>query len=180
MRKINCTNSCDQRYYPTICILIDKLLTQIFNNATETIHWISLLNGTVEVNYCSQLLVEYMLLKTMPRPYTACRHTKYTHIIPYSGKLSWDKTFVFLVNFLFHGENFRGVYMWSRGAIYINIAMNHEDCRRKESYSIYTNDRGCHVYKDVWEAALGQLLPCQREPGNIHDPRIDNREDRLQ
>ena len=39
-----------------------------------------------------------------------------------------------------------------------------------ESYSIHTSVRGYHVYKDVWEAALGQLLPCQREPGNIHDP----------
>ena len=37
-------------------------------------------------------------------------------------------------------------------------------------YSIHTNARGYHVYKDIWEAALGQLLPCQREPGNIHDP----------
>jgi len=55
-------------------------VSQIFNNATETIHWISLLNGTVEVNYCSQLLVEYTLLK-MHRPYTACRHTKCVHII---------------------------------------------------------------------------------------------------
>jgi len=41
-----------------------------------------------------------------------------------------------------------------------------------ESYSIHTSVRGYHVYKDVWEAALGQLLPCQRKPGtcNIHDP----------
>ena len=43
-------------------------------------------------------------------------------------------------------------------------------CRRMESYSIHTSVRGYHAYKDVWEAALGQLLPCQREPGNIHDP----------
>ena len=51
-----------------------------------------------------------------------------------------------------------------------NIATNHKDCRRMESYSIHTSVRGYHVYKDVWEAALSQLLPCQREPGNIHDP----------
>ena len=50
-----------------------------------------------------------------------------------------------------------------------NIA-THKDCRRMESYSIHTSVRGYHVYKDVWEAALGQLLPCQREPGNTHDP----------
>ena len=39
-----------------------------------------------------------------------------------------------------------------------------------ESYSIHTSVRGYHVYKDVWEAAIGQRLPCQREPGNIRDP----------
>jgi len=49
-------------------------------------------------------------------------------------------------------------------------ATNHKDCRRMESYNIHTSNRGYHVHKDVWEAALGQLLPCQREPGNIHDP----------
>ena len=59
--------------------------------------------------------------------------------------------------------------MWSRGAIF-NIATNHKYCRRMESYSIHTSGRGYHVYKDVWEAALGQLLPYQREPGSIHDP----------
>ena len=51
----------------------------------------------------------------------------------------------------------------------INIATNHKDCRRMESYSIHTSVRGYHFYKDVWEAALGQLLHCQREPGDIHD-----------
>jgi len=53
-----------------------------------------------------------------------------------------------------------------------------------ESYSINTSVRGYHVYKDVWEAALGQLLPCHREPGNIHDSYavavVETGEDRLQ
>jgi len=35
---------------------------------------------------------------------------------------------------------------------------------------MHTSIRSYHIYKDVWEAALGQQLPCQREPGNIHDP----------
>ena len=30
--------------------------------------------------------------------------------------------------------------------------------------------RGYHVYKDVWSAALGELLSCQREPTNTRDP----------
>ena len=30
--------------------------------------------------------------------------------------------------------------------------------------------RGYHVYKDVWSAALGEQLSCQREPTNTSDP----------
>ena len=30
--------------------------------------------------------------------------------------------------------------------------------------------RGYHVYKDVWSAALGEQLSCQREPTNTRDP----------
>jgi len=37
----------------------------------------------------------------------------------------------------------------------LNIATNHKDCRRMESYSIHTSVRGYQVYRDVWEAALG-------------------------
>ena len=31
-------------------------------------------------------------------------------------------------------------------------------------------DLGYHVYVSVWEGADGQILPCQREEDNIHDP----------
>ena len=30
--------------------------------------------------------------------------------------------------------------------------------------------RGYHVYKDIWSAAVRQLLPCKQERGNPHDP----------
>ena len=26
------------------------------------------------------------------------------------------------------------------------------------------------MYKKVWDAAIGQVLPCYQERGNIHDP----------
>ena len=39
-----------------------------------------------------------------------------------------------------------------------------------ESYEVPTVDRGYHVYMAVWEAAVGQILPCKREGGNFHDP----------
>ena len=30
--------------------------------------------------------------------------------------------------------------------------------------------RGYHIYKDIWEANVGEELPCQRESGNRADP----------
>ena len=39
-----------------------------------------------------------------------------------------------------------------------------------ESYEVVPVDRGYHVYVAVWEAAVGQILPCKQEGSNIHDP----------
>ena len=30
--------------------------------------------------------------------------------------------------------------------------------------------RGYHVYQGIWDADLGEQLPCQREPMNSKDP----------
>ena len=38
-----------------------------------------------------------------------------------------------------------------------------------ESYEVATVDRGYHVYVKVWEATVGQILPCEREGGNVHE-----------
>ena len=38
------------------------------------------------------------------------------------------------------------------------------------SYVVETVVRGYHVYKDIWNASIGQILSCQRERGNVHDP----------
>ena len=37
-------------------------------------------------------------------------------------------------------------------------------------FSVSSMVRGYHVYQDEWEAVLGEVLSCQREPGNRHDP----------
>ena len=29
--------------------------------------------------------------------------------------------------------------------------------------------RGYHVYKDIWDAAIGEVLVCEREPRNVED-----------
>lgn len=41
-----------------------------------------------------------------------------------------------------------------------------------EKMEDYTRDlcvRGFHVYRDIWEAAEGEVLECGREPGNAKD-----------
>ena len=37
-------------------------------------------------------------------------------------------------------------------------------------YEVETFDWGCHAYLVVWEAAVGQTLPCEQDGGNIHNP----------
>ena len=37
-------------------------------------------------------------------------------------------------------------------------------------YEVATVDRGYHVYVAVQEAPVGQILPCEREGGNTHNP----------
>ncbi len=38
------------------------------------------------------------------------------------------------------------------------------------SFSVETVVRGFHVYNEVWDAAVGEELPCRRDVGNSHDP----------
>ena len=39
-----------------------------------------------------------------------------------------------------------------------------------QSYEVETVVRGSHVYGADCEGPVRQILPCQREGGNIHDP----------
>ncbi len=39
----------------------------------------------------------------------------------------------------------------------------------EELFSIEWCIRGCHVYKAIWDAAMGEELPCEREPANLAD-----------
>ena len=38
------------------------------------------------------------------------------------------------------------------------------------SFSVNAMVRGYHIYEDIWYASVSEELPCQREPGNSHDP----------
>ena len=37
------------------------------------------------------------------------------------------------------------------------------------SFSLTTAVRGFHVYQDVWEPTIGEVLSCERDIGNSHD-----------
>ena len=37
-------------------------------------------------------------------------------------------------------------------------------------FSVLSMIQGYHVYQDEWDAVIGEVLPCQRESGNRHDP----------
>ena len=39
-----------------------------------------------------------------------------------------------------------------------------------ERFCVESCVRGYHIYKDIWEASIGEELPCQRESGNRADP----------
>ena len=38
-----------------------------------------------------------------------------------------------------------------------------------ESFEKECSIRGYHVYKEIWEAAIGEELDCRREPSNAID-----------
>ena len=39
-----------------------------------------------------------------------------------------------------------------------------------ERFSIDSAVRGFHVYKDLWNPEIGEVLLCEQEFGNLHDP----------
>ena len=39
----------------------------------------------------------------------------------------------------------------------------------EEEFAIEFCVCGYHVYKDIWEAAIGEELPCEQEPRNTKD-----------
>ena len=41
---------------------------------------------------------------------------------------------------------------------------------KMECFDIKSSVRGYHIYKDIWEASVGEELPCQRKNGNCANP----------
>ena len=37
------------------------------------------------------------------------------------------------------------------------------------SFAVHSKVWGYHYYRAVWDAAIGEVLQCEREVGNVHD-----------
>ena len=48
-------------------------------------------------------------------------------------------------------------------------AVEVEALKMEEELSGVSCIRGYHVYKDIWDAAIGEVLVCEREPRNVED-----------
>ena len=55
------------------------------------------------------------------------------------------------------------------GAIHENLSTRNFSTYRMEEYGRDCCVRGYHVYQEIWEAAVGEVLVCEREPRNIED-----------
>ena len=42
-------------------------------------------------------------------------------------------------------------------------------CTETDTFCMEATIRGYHVYRDIWEAAVGEVLLCKREPDNRKD-----------
>ena len=74
----------------------------------------------------------------------------------------------------FRGKNFRvKIFLWSGGYHEIYYHENlYTLCNYVEKMEDYKRDlyvRSFHMYRDIWEAAVGEVLDCEREPGNAKD-----------
>ena len=65
-----------------------------------------------------------------------------------------------------------GLCVWQVATLTIihGQEMTNEIDLGRTRYKVVTVDRGYHVYTAVWEVAIGQILSCEQEGGNIHPP----------
>ena len=54
--------------------------------------------------------------------------------------------------------------------LYAGIAESEGSTAMTTSYSIDTAVRGYHIYRDVWQPVNGEVLQCERQTSNRHDP----------
>ena len=65
--------------------------------------------------------------------------------------------------------NLHGCGHWHSACACAHVYVDRNE-KKMSTYTVETIVRGYHVYQNVWDAAVGQVLPCQRERGNVHEP----------
>ena len=73
----------------------------------------------------------------------------------------WEQLFVGVAG----GHTYYNAWAWNDERDWIHT----NKMSKLEIYEVETVVWGYHVYVAVWKAAVGRILPCQREGGNIHD-----------
>ena len=67
-----------------------------------------------------------------------------------------------------YGHQQSGGYWWSWKPNWSQHLQGRVEWAREDCFRLACI-RGYHVYKEVWEAAAGEMLICEREPRNVHD-----------
>jgi len=49
------------------------------------------------------------------------------------------------------------------------MALRGESSSSSDSFEYHSCIRGYHEYKSIWDASIGEVVNCSREPDNVHD-----------
>ena len=103
-------------------------------------------------------------------------------MLPYSGKFSRDKIFANSFILRISQRKFSRMapfanfvsrrchaILWCEG-IESSVLLVAKMAVNEDVYVIQSKIRGYHVYKNVWEAFIGERLSCNKEVNNVHDP----------
>ena len=89
--------------------------------------------------------------------------------IPYGGKFSRGSIFVDWGPPKFAGGNIRGQHNHKPHPLNFLASQQLRGVVSMSSFTVETVVRGFHIYKEVWHAVIGDVLPCRRDLGNPHD-----------
>ena len=98
--------------------------------------------------------------------------------IPYGEKVSRDKIFADSSS----NDNLRIKFSrmpameksrdrtWQPSEVHWKCALDDNGSKRTDLRSLLQSERIHHVYKDIWEAPVAEVLACRKEEGNVHNP----------
>ena len=107
-----------------------------------------------------------------------CTPSKRTLVTPLGRNSSCRKfslvqifvIYIFMLQNKFSSSLFRSlVENWPRPSYQNSMERVEASVGELGRFTIEAMVRGYHTYRDIWEASVGEELPCQRETDNPHD-----------